>query len=47
MCPAAEEEDLLEGVVSVPSARVPKYNPDRWVAKGCQRTCDLGRKDSQ
>ena len=35
MSPEASEEELLDGVVSVPLARVPKYNPDRSVsAKG-------------
>ncbi|CAE7545999.1 unnamed protein product [Symbiodinium sp. CCMP2592] len=32
MSPGPDEEDLLEGVVSVPLARVPKYNPDRSVS---------------
>ena len=32
MSPEASEEELLDGVVSVPLARVPKYNPDRSVS---------------
>ncbi|CAE7766338.1 kptA [Symbiodinium sp. CCMP2592] len=32
MSPGPDEEDLLDGVVSVPLARVPKYNPDRSVS---------------
>ncbi|OLP85660.1 hypothetical protein AK812_SmicGene33323 [Symbiodinium microadriaticum] len=33
MSPEHGEEALLEGVVSVPLARVPKYNPDRSVSE--------------
>ena len=33
MSPEPGEESLLEGVVSVPLARVPKYNPDRSVSE--------------
>ena len=32
MSPDVDEEELLDGVVSVPLARVPKYNPDRSVS---------------
>ncbi|CAE8697726.1 unnamed protein product [Polarella glacialis] len=45
-------DGLLKGVVSVPLARVPKYNPDRtlseqgrtvWDAKQVKKGCDKGR----